>query len=579
MKRLFLVKERISMKFVQKNICIIFFSIVLITIALYPFTEKSQCYPAFCVDHQNQTNTHEISIFDAKDGNFYVFLPSYADLEEVFVVLKDKHAYSLGNIDLTDRMTCGLFELEQPYDLFADHCKIGNLTFYRASNIAAMYIDTVSGTMKAIHEDKEHKEYASLALYTADGDMDFSNHMITLKGRGNTSWSRDKKSYTITLPQSAALLQMGTSKQWVLNSNGFDASNLHNKIVYEFADSVAKQDSWAPDCEYVEVYFNGTFAGLYLLCQKIDAGEDHLNLNADDYLFELTFSSRLEGIPSAFWISNRRSGEIITPKNVDDNQKNYLQTYVGDFQTALFSDTGVHDSTGLAWSDYIDMDSWARKYLVEEVFANFDAGQGSQFYWLDASEQKLYAGPCWDYDLTFGQFWETDWTTPQCLLAQRNWEDDQSWHHVLCKKDDFMDAVVKMYATEFRPLLQIYIQEIIGNTAAEIENAVLLDRTRWPSIYSETEFDAAAAGMIGYLRERMEFLDSLWLDEVDFCTITLQTAGEVYNICVPTGTIGTAIPETSAFGASGSWRILETDDLFDVTQPINTDLTLVVQTS
>ena len=50
------------------------------------------------------------------------------------------------------------------------------------------------------------------------------------------------------------------------------------------------------------------------------------------------------------------------------------------------------------------MDSFAKKIIVEEFTANFDVRAGSQFMYKDADsvDSRLYAGPGWDYDLTYG---------------------------------------------------------------------------------------------------------------------------------------------------------------------------------
>jgi len=565
-------------KLFRKYLYIILYSAALIMIAISNSAEKEMHAPCFHVNNPYQSNTNEISIFDAEDGNYYVFLPAYADMKQVSIMLEGKQTVTLGDIDLYSGMTCGEFELEKPYAFSINNQRVATLWFYQSSNIATMFIDTVSGNMDSIHADKDYEESASIVLYTADGTTDYSDKFITLEGRGNTSWKLDKKSYTITLRQSCPLLNMGSSKKWVLNANGFDASNLRNRMVYEFADLVEKYSAFAPECTYAQVYLNGEYAGLYLLCQKVDAGEDHLNLDQEDFLFEVTMSDRIWHSPSKFWICASRFGEIITPKNFDSNQHDFLQTYVGDFQTALFSDTGIHPETGLAWWEYIDMDSWARKYLIEEVFSNFDSGKASQFFWLDTSEGKLYAGPCWDYDLTFGQFSGTAWYTPYCLLARRSWDEDLSWYDVLCQKDEFIKLVAQIYKTEFRPLLQVYADKEIGDAASSIESAVLSDQLRWPSLYLETEWGTSVESMEEYLRARIEFLDSLWIDNVDYCIITLLTE-EVYNLCVPTGSIGTIVPKTHVFGADGPWYIVGTNDPLDETLPIITDLALTARIS
>ena len=44
--------------------------------------------------------------------------------------------------------------------------------------------------------------------------------------------------------------------------------------------------------------------------------------------------------------------------------------------------------------------------MVEEVSANFDGSKCSQYFYKPADSQstKLYAGPVWDYDSTWGAY-------------------------------------------------------------------------------------------------------------------------------------------------------------------------------
>ena len=560
------------MKKLQKNIYWIVCTIILAIIVLCGSHAPSNLLVRFCIF--NNAGSEEISIYRADDSNCFVFLPSYAELDQVAAVVPSNQQISLGGVNLSNDMTCEDFLLETAYPLEINGRYVSTLWFYKSANIATMYIDTESGSMKRIHRDKDYEENASIDLYTIDGEINYSDELITIEGRGNSSWALPKKPYTITLGQSSKLLNMDSSEKWVLFSNGHDATNLHNKIVYEFADSVALQPAWAPDCTYVDVYLNGEYAGLYLLSPKINRGSALLNLQPDDYYFELMMSQQAVHSPTTFDICAVRAIDIIIPNECNDSQLAVLQNYINLFEEALFADEEIKNTNEPSWSDYIDMDSWARKYLIEEVFSNFDSGKASQYFWLDSSEQKIYSGPCWDYDLTFGKYWGTLWSTPCCMLAHRNWQEDTSWYNALCRKDEFMESVVEIYKTDFRPLLLNYIDEVIYNEAADIEHAVLSNQCRWSSIYSEIDWNSSVEAMVEYLRARVMFLDSIWLDNADFCTITIETT-ETYNICVPTGTICSDIPQPDAFSASGVWYVAETNTPFDMTLPITEDITLI----
>jgi hypothetical protein len=88
-----------------------------------------------------------------KDGNCYVFLPSYASMDQVTVTIHGNRRCSLGDVVLHDGMSCDSFELETPYDVVVNNHRETTLWFYQSANVATMYIDTDSGTMDYIHED------------------------------------------------------------------------------------------------------------------------------------------------------------------------------------------------------------------------------------------------------------------------------------------------------------------------------------------------------------------------------------------------------------------------------------------
>lgn len=526
----------------------------------------------FNVEHNSGST--EINMYNAGGDHYCVFLPSYVNPEHVLISVPSNQKFALDGITLYDGMHCGHFELAQIYALTKKGRQAGTLTFYQTPNIATMYIETASGNMNYIHADKTNQEDASIRLYSADGQSDFCDESGILSGRGNSTWSLVKKPYTISLSQCSSLLSMDASMHWVLLANGYDETHLRNKIIYDFADAVSEKYTLAPDCAYVETYFNGEYGGLYLLCQKLDPNSTALPLDTNDFYIELTASERTENTLTAFDICSTQSVNLLYPDTVTEDRLEYLKDYIFQFQNALFSENGMDPASCRGWDAYIDLDSWARKYLIDEVFSNFDGGKASQFFLMDDSEQKLYAGHCWDYDLTLGKNWATEWSTPYSIMAQRNWYNDTSWYYALCHQDLFMERVVEIYESEFRPLLQYYMEEVIPTEASSIKSAVFSEYLRYPSLYAEISWEESVEIMENYLKQHIAFLDSLWLDNEEYCTITLQTS-EIQNICVPKNTICDALPQPSDLGSSGQWYEYQTNLPFDASQVIVEDIVLI----
>lgn len=106
--------------------------------------------------------------------------------------------------------------------------------------------------------------------------------------RGGTTIAADKKSYELNLTNKASLLGMRIDDDWALIAMIGDNGFVHNKLAYELWNDISKTNQIpydnTVDCEYVEVFYDNTYAGLYLLCEKIDRKQ--CKLGEGDYLFK-----------------------------------------------------------------------------------------------------------------------------------------------------------------------------------------------------------------------------------------------------------------------------------------------------
>lgn len=558
------------MKKLRHNIYLILLTIPLLIVAFYGLKKTPDTLPVFSA--KSSYGTENISVYDAKDGNLYVFLPSYADMAEVTVSSAGNSVF-LEKTRLSAGMDCSIFQQKTPYPLIINNKKVGNLWFYQSASTAAIHIDTASESMEKIHANKNTAEQSNIRVFTSDGFLNYHGPHSTIKGRGNSSWTREKKPYTITLEQSNNLLNLGTSSKWVLLANYTDETNLRNKLVFDYATAVSNYPGFSPACTFVDLYLNSEYAGLYLLCQKIEVSSDFLDLSANDCLMELMFSSRNTQSSATFEVCPTRAVEVIYPANCTNSQIDTLQIYMSEFQEALFSESGICKASGKKWSDYIDLDSWARKYLVEEIFSNFDVGQASQFFWLNSADNKLYAGPCWDYDLTLGKQWLIQWHSPYSLFARRAWEENESWYGALWNKEEFRNYVISLYSEKFRPPLAALPDQTVPDMASRITNSACMDRIRWgkPDTYQES-----VNQIISYLDTRIAFLDALWLENKPFCAVTIQ-ASETLNIYVPHNTVCSTLPQPEDLRTTGIWYDKKTGEPFDASAPICQDIVLVAK--
>ena len=129
----------------------------------FPFT--------VCITADGQTQ--EISCHQ-KWGEYYVFLPAYAQQAEVTVRTNPGYEMRIGNRVLTDGTDCSQFPLGQRLDLFydtADHEPDNAVTFLQAEHVGTVFIDVHSGSMDYIHREKGNREGGSIRVYDGDGRL------------------------------------------------------------------------------------------------------------------------------------------------------------------------------------------------------------------------------------------------------------------------------------------------------------------------------------------------------------------------------------------------------------------------
>lgn len=544
---------------------------------------------AFSFTLNNQGYSETISCFRSDEDNLlYVFLPSYAELSHLEVQLNTKEEIYVDSTLLTGETRCDGFELDVPYDLtFVDRTLKTplQLEFVRSGGVAALYIQTESGNVEAIHADADYRESGKLWLFDADGTLNYSGTLDSIGGRGFSSWVNPKKPYNITLSNRGNLLGMGSSWKWVLIANAYDKTNLRDKIVYDTAAQVGLAGS--PECEFVDLYLNGEYAGLYLLSEKVEIDSERVDITnpggdiTGGYLFELQLPTRINITENAF---TTQAGQLVKTRDPKCNeaQLTYLSEQVQQLENAILAQDGVDPVSGKSWLDLIDLDSWAKKYLIEEVFENMDAGAASQYFYKDSDsvDSRFYAGPVWDYDYAIGNGDESA-LNPRCFLANRWWKKANNytpWYAALYEKPEFYQRVTELFQQAFLPVLNELTETRINELAAQIAPASEMNRLRWLSEYGETQVAERTEFMRSFLAQRTDFLTGAWVDGIDYCSICLDEGDntEYLYYAVERGSLFEELPQSLKVNGYRflGWYLEDTDEPFDPSQPITENLTL-----
>lgn len=448
-----------------------------------------------------------------------------------------------------------------------------------SEDIPAVFIDTESGTAEQIHADKNVKEAGEISVLDADGVTRFRMPLAYIKSRGNTSFTAyEKKSYQIKLVDSAPFLGMDAAKKWVFISNASDTTLLRNALTRNLASrlGLAQSDQGV----FVDLYLNGEYEGNYYVTEKVEVRKNRLpitdleeeteiaNDNEDlgsyetawtettkakqipndpeditgGYLIERDFDNRFlteVEINNSYFITEANESFIVrSPEYASENQIAYINDYIQSVENAILSHEGIDSGSGKSYQDLIDVTSFARKYLLEEVAANYDGGVASSYFYKDRDSvsEKLFAGPIWDYDVTWGNspsYLGYLSKSPKRLTRLAFHADSSVWFSALYEKPDFHQAMLSCYQEEISPYLSTLALQVLPQLEKATAASAAMDRVRWGAQYAENEALRSREEEIAFLAEyilmRKEFLDKAWIEQMPVYQIELMIENNLYD--------------------------------------------------
>lgn len=434
------------------------------------------------------------------------------------------------------------------------------------SSMPVVYIETEN------REPVVSKTVQLDARMTIQGNSEFSDSSVLydgktqIKGRGNSTWSSAKKPYKLKLDSKADLFGMGKSKHWVLLSNPYDSSNMRNDVSYKLSEDMGLNTQ---KCVWVELVLNGSHVGLYQLVEHVRIEENRVNITKWDDIAEdaakaiykkntdimtkaerddlidvmtadmnwvttdaVTYKKKtykvsdyysvpsitggylleasIESSPNSFYAPSGLKVVVDEPEGIGEGMKDYISEYYSAFDKALFSDDYCTEYQGktMRYSDFIDVESFAKGILINEIFENSDFGTKSTWMSKDI-DGKLVFGPIWDMDYTVVSSFNI-WTTAK-----------KAWIKRILSDPMFMDVVRDTYF-EYR---YTAIQNIIKNggyfdTAFnKITDAAIKNDRIWDNALlfedNANDFRFRLQKKINWLDEQFETLDSALASVVD----------------------------------------------------------------
>ena len=197
---------------------------------------------------------------------------------------------------------------------------------------------------------------------------------------------------------------------WTLITHFNDRALMRNLLSFHF---FREMGHYAPRARLVEAVLNGDYRGIYLFCERIkrDKGRvDVAKLDEDEitgpeltggYIIKVDYFSPQDSWQGAFEAAGRPVHYVYyypKPEDIRPEQKSYIQAFMYNFESALYSQGFADPQTG--YRKYIDVTSFIDYLIVQELSRNVDGFKKSSYFWKakDSDGGLLHAGPVWDFD-------------------------------------------------------------------------------------------------------------------------------------------------------------------------------------
>ena len=450
----------------------------------------------------------------------------------------------------------------------------------KSDNIKSLFLVSENPEKKGrewIDASKDNKSKGEMICLNADGSVFYEDEMTEIKARGNSTFTDfEKKAYQFKIKNKFNLTgdESNAQKKWVLLANAADVTLIHNQLASTLAKDLGLP--YTVDMEPVDLYYDGEYRGTYLLTDKVETGKAGVDIQdldsiiEDDnedtdayenpvvvtkttaskgettaktdskgsykyvqglkepeleegtshhaYLLELEFIYRYPNEQSGFVTSRGQAVVTKNPEYLTKDTGAFISQFYQDFEDAVFSPDGYNAKTGKYYYEYCDLDSLVKIYLINEYTKNYDSYRSSAFFYLPEDEDIMYAGPIWDYDLSFTTGY--DFNSQLAGNPENFWAATKYLASTLITIESFRDAV-KEYLNSEDGEFYAAASNMLGEDgnivkfAANVYASQKMNYKLWDITHDETAafrcgdeetYENAVDFLLDFATERLEWL-------------------------------------------------------------------------
>ena len=391
-------------------------------------------------------------------------------------------------------------------------------------DLPAIHMSLNDCTLEEIHDGATGIPYEGNTL-DLDG-KEYTN--VRVKGRGNSSWKMPRRSYQIKLHKRDSVLGMPPAKKWLLISNYADASMMRNKLMYDLAGQMM---DFAPQSEFADLWIDGDYRGVYLVCQRIATGKTSLNLKSEQgilaeidtfYWHDADSYFKSNYSPAVFTLKDSPADDMEKEDSLARKSFSDFEDYVRRFEDLLYAEEKDWEQI----SSMMDVDSFVAFYLLEEFSENPDSCRTSLYMYQDGPDDVLHMGPVWDFDKALGYAQkgkyggdpERDYVSN--IQEYMGTENDCTWYTELMKIPEFQDAVQEYYQTTARDIF-LSSGQLIEDYRHRIAKSAEYTESIWPVAeiaencgHDPVQFSCwndAVDYLKNWTKKRIQYFDQKWM--------------------------------------------------------------------
>ncbi len=374
---------------------------------------------------------------------------------------------------------------------------------YPYANIPRLVIET-----EGFKQIRNMEDYISAHFQIYDKDHPITEVLpLSVRGRGTSSFhSMPKYSLKLKFQHPQMLLGMPSNTEWALISNFADRTHLKNFITLKLYSWLGGK--YTPQTQFVELYLNRQYQGLYLLSQTIKVGKDRINIPKNDssFLFEKTTDIRIKSTDVCIKTKKGRIFSIKYPKKSTPAILDRLKSHLDDWEA--FLDT-LNESNIDSLGKWLDTDDYIRFYWVQELSKNTDANFGRSIFFTWMVGEPIHYGPVWDFDVAYGNQVKKE------TKNSKNWYiRDYGWDKILFSSEE-INRRAKNFWLENRDFFST-IPDSITKYSNMVSPLTINEFKRWPVLENDeawcfnepySSYQESIDSLNSWIRQRIDWID------------------------------------------------------------------------